>query len=350
MPASLRKACHACTKAKRRCIPQLPACDRCQRLSLKCVYDLEPVQDVSFSEGPSSRDDERTATPPTRTPVVYSSLRDARDAAVAAFEGGASALDPEAHPLMMADDVVGYVARFFKDVSEDCTRGKPSPYVHFDVVETARRCLTDRSGLAGDSPTSRESSVSNKSSVSERQMTDVCTDLLKIHELILELLGRLTSARDLKQSHDEIEDSINQLMALAHTLWSRDDVAAYTSETWQAWTVSESIRRSVLACYHIRCTWEALTKGYATFTPFLEAIPLDLGAGLWEAVSAEDFATLKHKLLTGSSTLVSLAEFTDLNLGALRPEFDGQLQRLLFVSFNGSTGIDFLTRLDHGTT
>jgi hypothetical protein len=39
----LRKACRACTKAKRRCRAQLPQCVRCFSKGLQCVYDLEPL-------------------------------------------------------------------------------------------------------------------------------------------------------------------------------------------------------------------------------------------------------------------------------------------------------------------
>ncbi|RFU27681.1 hypothetical protein B7463_g8663, partial [Scytalidium lignicola] len=49
MPPSLRKACQACTRAKRRCRPELPKCDQCFKKGIDCNYDLEPLVTFGFT-------------------------------------------------------------------------------------------------------------------------------------------------------------------------------------------------------------------------------------------------------------------------------------------------------------
>lgn len=339
MPPSLRKACQACTKSKRRCIPQLPACERCAKKHIPCIYDLEPV--VQSQPPPQYQDNDQSngSTPQSigggQLNIVYSDVETAREASIAALASGEGMGSAAARPMLMTDgDSAHWLIAFFTQVARDGLDGKSSPFIH--------ACSFRQPFPAADS---REESAMTCKANKERWHLQ--RRLEEVHNLTTQALDRLLLEKPSSKKDLEVERLVVDMFSATHSLWTSapkqlDD----TFDPWEAWIVGESIRRSMFAGIMVRGIWHVAAYGHVYYEPFYESLPFDPRADLWEATSAEEWEEAIRKYGGQHTKLKSYHEFITTTGTKLNPEEDGAFQRMLFVCYHGSNGIRTIEELD----
>lgn len=331
--------------SKRKCYPQLPACERCVKKQIQCVYDLEPV---AFSQSANDAlcdvhlgdSVQEMASQKQRFQMVYDSVPNARDASASAMASGLGSDSSAAHPLLMADgDTAVWLMRYFTQVAQDALDGRASPFVHPRVVgcvsETDKPGCTELEGLNLDLLCLQEQ--------------DVCSTLARIYGLITTALQRLLLEKPSVKRELETERIVQCLFSTTHALWSTADALSLRGlPPCKAWRIAESIRRSMFAAIFVRGIWSVAVSGYCHYEPFLESLPFDPRVGLWEADTEVSWDMIINQKYQGQHTrLKSWHEFTEgTKSEVLNPDEDGQFQRMLYVSFHGSNGTRRLEELD----
>jgi len=336
MPPSLRKACQACTKSKRRCVPQLPACDRCVKKQIPCVYDLEPV--VHSEPLPQSQNDALSngSTPQSngsQLNIVYSSVETARSVSIAALASGEKADSAAAKPKLMADgEYSTWLVAFFAQLARDGLEGKPSPFVHTRIVQGQLATSYDPSGVIR---------------LGHDERTNLETKLSEIHTLLTQSLNRLLLDKPSCKNDPELETLLTRMFTSTRSLWEAAPPNLDTIYSpWQSWLIAESIRRAMFAAILIRGIWYVAAAGYVHYEPFFESMPFDPRGGLWEAESAEKWEELVTRRGGQHTKLKSYHEFITSAGTKLNPEEDGAFQRMLFVCYHGANGIRALEEFD----
>lgn len=354
MPQSLRKACHACTQAKRRCVPQLPSCERCAKKQILCVYDLEPVTNETGLIPRARTVSDSGLISPTNIPaqsekngefrIIYGSVGAARDASIAAVRNGEGFDSGAARPMLMADDgCADWLIRFFTQVAQNGIEGKATPFIHPMVLREATAISSPSSpysyrSLSSDL-SSPKTSLTYHSSLNDR--------LIEIHNLIILALQHLLIEKPKNKQLDEVENIIVRMFSSTRSMWqSSYDHLQSIVPGWLAWTTAESIRRSMFAAVMIRGLWYATANGYCYYEPFFESLPFDPRAGVWEAASQEEWIHAVNNRGGGHTSLKSYNEFITMSDKYLSSEEDGEFQRMLFVAYHGANGIRALEELD----
>ena len=132
MPQSLRKACHACTEAKRRCTPQLPKCPRCLEKGLACTYDLEPVSNHSAMTSKSFPVEEYG---PAERPLdrVFHSVASAHFASMQSY--GPNGFDLKDGLLMISNlETFSLALEHFRPIPVRTVRHQSTPFVHARIL------------------------------------------------------------------------------------------------------------------------------------------------------------------------------------------------------------------------
>lgn len=360
-PQSLRKACHACTRAKRRCTPQLPSCDRCAKKSIPCVYDLEPVsrswpdqREVLSSErqqdlagcgsgvrrgrGLDAGKDEGQED----LKIVYHSVKSAREASITAMASGHHAESAATHPkLVGTPQLTAWVLGFFADVVRDAQMDRGTPFVHAHILHTTEREQTDETSTT---------------------KIEYFRRITRIHHLTIQSLTMLLNKSRNKSSDMDLGNLVAEAFTSTHQIWISPPETFDTSLIpWETWLLAESIRRSMFAAVMIKGLLSFVRTGYVTYEPFFESCPFDPRAGLWEATSEEEWETVLKKHGGEHTKLKSYDEFvrgeraestTDTDSGSapsaeitsrLNPNEDGAFQRLLFLCYHSDAGIQHLS-------
>ncbi|KAJ9663851.1 hypothetical protein H2198_000611 [Neophaeococcomyces mojaviensis] len=347
MPQSLRKACHACTQSKRRCAPQLPACERCVKKRIPCVYDLEPV--TRDTVRPASNDlgsitDVVGGGIKDELKIVYDSVCAARDASAAAMANGADFSSKAARPMLMAnDEFAGWLFAFFVQVAKDGIAGKGSPFVHSWVLKNSRSPLDVRTHDCSTTDIDADAGTP-----STRTELTIAARLSEIHNLVILSLKRLLLEKPSTKQSVEVEHTITQMFSSTRSLWTISNQMSDNFTPWESWVMAESIRRAMFAAIMVRGLWYATANGYCYYEPFFESLPFDPRAGAWEAMSEDEWGTAIERHGGEHTKLKSYHEFITMAGTKLNPEEDGDFQRMLFVAYHGSNGIRALEELDKG--
>ncbi|KIW68848.1 hypothetical protein PV04_04768 [Phialophora macrospora] len=345
MPVSLRRACHACAKAKRRCVPELPQCPRCVARGLQCTYDLEPVTNMgtqSLERHPSTqyaRSIFPCAWMPVRT-MLFDSAGAAHKAIVEFF----TPLRCEGNPPVLANpSLLALVTeRFLKTIPQLTFQQQSTFYVH-------RQILLAGASFVGLGPwDDRPQPVLSPTFLDTVQGHLLTLDiesstfehfLAAFHYLVAVLLARTLDAH---QNRGEIPHLLRDLW----TKW-RERLCAKLPRTlssdlsaWQAWYTAESARRSLLCVIFIDGMLEVADKGYCSYRPLVESLPFDARTGLWEAETEEEWLAAVAAHGNTHSSLVSWAEFIESGSMKPRSEYDGAFQRMLLVIHFGKPAAD----------
>jgi hypothetical protein len=144
MPPSLRKACHACANAKRRCVPQLPQCSRCRDRGLVCTYDLEPV--TNHATVPDVADHPAAPVHPLardlESPAFFDSVLAAHRAVVESYSPHGN----KTLPVMANPETLVLVAeRFLRPIPHLTFQRQTTPYVHAQVLKAGDLLRLDMS-------------------------------------------------------------------------------------------------------------------------------------------------------------------------------------------------------------
>lgn len=330
MPPSLRKACHACSQSKRRCIPRLPSCDRCAKKQIPCRYDLEPVsqgeilperqQDIARC-GTGNADD---AGAEQDFKIVYHSVKSAREASIVAMADGHTLESVATHPkLVGTPQLTIWILNFFSDVVRDAQMGRATPFVHIHILQSTET-KTEESGLK----------------------SEYFLRIAQIHELMIQTLTLLLD-RSSSKSGTDVDNFVAETFSSAHELWLSPPTQFDDSFTpWEIWILAESIRRSIMAATMIKAILSFTRTGYVTYEPFFESCPFDPRAGLWEATNEAEWKTLLekhggeqaklksyHEFVTGAVSNPDSPQASDSKV-RLDPSEDGAFQRLLFTCYH----------------
>lgn len=342
MPPSLRKACHACSTAKRRCHPQLPQCPRCLEKGLACTYDLEPV---AHSSEEGTRSDVAAQEEPHsfNSPRVFNSIESAHQHAISGFRLHAS----NAHevPLMANPETFTLVLDHLLQIPVLTFRGQTSAFAHAQILSTLGWTKEPSLRQSGNTPLQPTtfSPVQMEATIRDLLALDIhaltFTEFLsKIHILIAVIF---TSVFQVQSSGNTDFSELESLIGLI-SFWERHFKAILPKNLsidlspWQAWVIAESCRRTLLALQWISGVVELYQSGYCSYRPFVESLPFDARTGLWEAETEEDWsAALERHEDSGESSLVSWCEFIENGGPSPRPQFDGMLQRLFLAAYYG---------------
>ena len=261
MPPSLRKACQACTKSKRRCIPRLPSCERCTQRQICCIYDLEPAVQSQPSPQHSVQSSESTSpyNDGSQLNIVYGSVGTAREASIAAMASGQGINSASARPMLTAgDDVRHWLMTFFSQIARDGLAGKSLPFIHVCSFQ-------ELPSTAASLPSSARTQEVMEQRWSIRRRLE------EIHSLTTQALSRLLLDGTSSKNDAEVENLVVRLFSATHSLWAsapkrlNDDF-----EPWEAWIVAESIRRSMFAGILVRGLWYVAAHDYVYYEPFYE--------------------------------------------------------------------------------
>ena len=340
MATSLRKACHACTTAKRRCVPQLPRCPRCLDKGLECHYDLEPVTNTSETKvhhQVTSKDRD----PPSASAVpahLFSSIAAAQRHSMSVRKP--FGFDSQDFPpcLMANSETVAMVVEQLKRIPLLIFSDKTSPFAHAWILSMA--------GTTSSIHKHNGSQIPNIELIDKerRRLLALDVDALpytqflgEFHKLIAAMLSSFFQCAP-NATTDQLPNE-----ALISLFWSWGEIFKKTLpedlstdlSPWQAWVIAESSRRTIIALWWVSGLIEMLRTGYCSYRPFVESLPFDARTGLWEADTAEAWKAALDSHGGDQSDLVSWREFIESGGPHARPRLDGMLQRLLLAAYFG---------------
>lgn len=359
MPPSLRKACHACIIAKRRCQPQLPQCSRCFKAGIACTYDLEPLTHVSSSSNPplessSSRDD--LPIPPSLLSQpsysVFDTVASAHQAAIKSHQLQNQGVATPELRMVAEEDILNWSVSQLKQIPEAILQNCTSPFVHAQLYSngadsTSRMDLilelheTASAGAYGEViRPSQNIHLQNLANVNIKglPLNDV---LIYIHELALYVI--IYTCNQLPSYYSsEAQQYLPLLMEWSEQLWTANRELSGEGSQWHAWIVAESARRSMIACYMIKAAISVLTSGYCVYLPFLESLPFDPRIGLWEVKSEDAWQSAVMRYNGEPELLMSFREFIESykDLSCIKQE--GMFSRILLVSYYRKKAMQFL--------
>jgi hypothetical protein len=377
MPAAatiLRKACRICTKRKRKCIVSLPRCQRCRRLSLECIYDLEPLVSRHESRAVASMQTRQPDgdTAPTSSPSssfdflqyisslhmssrIYAVLPLPFDRPLAhSFTAVPLAQDPEAVRFILAE------MRLFPSRVRE---GKTTPFTHASILDPILRKYIDSADCGGDSDFHALDTTAGSVSMA-------LPDLVAATQaLILRLIAHAFRAEDraVQPQPKHIKTSFHLLTRWRTRLWKsgfRGLSDTPPPSAWHSWILAESVRRTILMAYLVEGTYCAWRAGWCTHQLFVYALPFSARGRLWLAETEKEWAALARpddaavdsggetSRLSAARELVSLKEFTMTFAATPFEPGDDLFQRLLLVSHHGKHAVDDrlakIAKVDHG--
>ncbi|KAH8812976.1 hypothetical protein F5884DRAFT_856265 [Xylogone sp. PMI_703] len=339
---SLRKACHACTQAKRKCQPQLPKCSRCLKSGIECNYDLEPLSicDPNLIETYLEKQDPTVLIP---TYHVFNSVESAHQAVMKAFNDQFSSHPPPEVRMAGDKDIVEWAISQLRKIPDLIAGNKSSPFLHRQVLQSTEGAMAridhvlDLHRSIRDGPASNVVPPSRNAHLQHLVRTEIRGlsmegMLVSIHELFLYLM--LYICNDLLSAHQVgAERYIDLMIDWTRHLWAAiPNQLSSSLSPWRAWVVAESARRTILMSFIVKGVFRAVRYGYCVYEPFVEALPFDSCSALWEAMSEEAWYSIIEIHGGKSGVLVSFREFiAEAKLSTIQDE--GLFQQILLVGY-----------------
>jgi hypothetical protein len=341
MARTLRKACRACTTAKRRCVVRLPQCQRCQSKQIDCIYDLEPLIGSESSTNPSQidvydkfllyvstlhLDPKRTAfklypSPTTQHPVVSKV--------------------PISADMVTVEYVAGELLKMAHSVALD----QSAPYIHPHMKPHPRPLL-----LQLDTESVGQTGV--------RQCERLCRLLCNLHAsagplheilqafqiLLCHITRVLFSTDSIPHVKEKVIENMGKLAV--RLVEGAPGMLPASLSRWEAWVLAEGVRRAILMSCVIRGVYHGSVRGYCFHELFIQALPLDVRTGLWTAASGDEWEELlaNHDTHYGfGSPVTDLVSFHQFASAFARAPFDpgsDTFQRLLLTAHHGKGPVD----------
>ncbi|OAG38802.1 hypothetical protein AYO21_06997 [Fonsecaea monophora] len=338
MPPSLRKACHSCTIAKRRCVPQLPQCTRCAEKGLRCTYDLEPVTNLEIG---SSCPPQTIAQSPWEplSPIIFDSVASAHEAAVHSFTSDRQEMLPV---MANQETLMMVVERYLRFIPLLTFQQRTTPYIHSQLLLASKR--TSASVVLLDIDGSEATPGTNAAFLKRMQQ-----HLLSLKVEQLTFTEFLPAFHTLAAVLLSFVLNLDRRPPILFDLWATWTNHFHTTlprtlssdlSAWQAWCTAESARRTFLYILLLEGIVETSQKGYCHYRPMVESLPLDVRTGLWEAETEEEWQAAVAIHGGVESELISWAEFIGSGGPEPRQGYDGMLQRLLLMIHFGKAAAD----------
>ncbi|KAI9705305.1 MAG: hypothetical protein M1820_005135 [Bogoriella megaspora] len=236
-----------------------------------------------------------------------------------------------------------FLSKRLNGVVSDFENDGAIPFIHREVygesmplvLRNARAiCQVYRSDNASSKSSLQQTRITNKIQYLLRwcRRADSFQDILASTQALMFLLISLFPTIG---TANVITNAIRaELVRCKMRLWEKAPAHLPNSmSTWQAWTLAETVRRTILFTHTILGHSAVLKQGYFTHTLFLEALPFDPRLRLWGARNEDDWNTLCGNQYSGHA-LVGYREFTDIwERGDA--QLDGRFETMLLVACKG---------------
>ncbi len=332
--SSLRKACRICTKRKRRCIVELPKCQRCRQRNLKCIYDLEPLV---TSRGPVQwRSTTHTwveASKQSDAFLEYISSLHMSNKIHACLVNRSLVSSFAAVPLTQDPDAVEYIIEKMLHFPGRAHHGETTPFTHPRLHGQSFCTPLDFRVQAGTSGSQTPGNL-----ILDVVVMTLEELLAATQELILFLIQHAFKEKGMTSR--PIETGFYVLTQWRTLLWSRGFRATSSNlSAWQSWILGESVRRTILMSYLVEGTYSAWHRGWCIHRLFVYALPFSTQGKLWLANTENEWSTMAGMDMGGTDAavreLVSFEEFTRTFARTPFQPGDDLFQRLLLVSHHG---------------
>ncbi|KAH8172482.1 fungal zn(2)-Cys(6) binuclear cluster domain-containing protein [Sarocladium implicatum] len=343
------KACYACASAKRRCTKRLPKCQRCEARNLSCVYEARPrfivyqdqrqalhqsydyaaTEDSYLDEGAVQLMPTPAHSPnwwPRSISPVDASLDDLRSAWFLTPETwnivplNVHALTPVNKPLLQ-----GYICKAQTWLREWAATGS-NPFIHSELyTKTMPTCVQDAYMVLAMYLSRTEKNcdmvlrlVQSRvaafiSSEKARKPGNLLDEVGRVHALLVYSIIRLFDG-DIRQRH-LAEEHLPTLVLWAEAMRERATNENATGNSlldnplnhhvpdlqdssqrrnhksaeellWNAWILSESVRRTWYICLLVVNGYRLLKTGAVVCRG---SIPITTRAGVWQAKTANSW-------------------------------------------------------------
>ncbi|KIX96711.1 uncharacterized protein Z520_07430 [Fonsecaea multimorphosa CBS 102226] len=357
MTRILRKACRACTAAKRRCIVQLPQCQRCQTRQIDCVYDLEPLvgrsSRTSTSLKGSTADDDGDLSHNAKFLRYVSSLHmDPERVAVECYQNPTTQYPVISKVPISADFfTVGYLAHELLDMADSVAFSQSAAYIHPQRKPRPRPAL-----LGPDFDVQSRKTIYSDTTQCTRLCDLLCalynsreplSDILQAFQILLAHLTRLLLSNEQTiPQHKEKLLGYTRRLAMKLVKDAPSMIPSNLSR-WEAWILAESVRRAVLMSCLIQGVYHGWARGYCYHELFIQALPFDIRPGMWTAGSEGEWEALLDLCTethgSGNHGATNLAAFHEFASSFARAPFDpgaDTFQRLLLMAHHGKAPVD----------
>ncbi|KAK5446371.1 hypothetical protein LTS15_009710 [Exophiala xenobiotica] len=338
MPAPLRKACHACRKAKRPCVSELPKCPRCFEKGLECTYDLEPVADKD-RRGPDPPPHRQLVREPFPS-VVYDSIQAAHADAIKNYT--TDGFDPNySLPAVSSPEPFALAFEQLNEIPFATFQLRSTPFIHSQILSSKWQ------GSMDHEPQTRESQLTSTAGLfkfmenEQRRLLALDIESLPFSDFLANFhrLMAILVASMLNKVRGQAEVSAFQALRDLFPRWTQHFHAhlprRLDSElsAWQAWTLAETTRRTIIFALMVEVILEMIYRGFFYYRPMVESLPFDARTGVWEASTEAEWQTAIAEHGGAECSLISWHEFIESGGPEPRKEYDGMLQRLLLIGY-----------------
>ena len=298
---SLRKACQNCTKCKRRCIIELPRCQRCRQRNIECIYDLEPLipsaksavivdrrhRNSRNSALPKSTKSSNDAASTTNGFLYFISslyMSERKQAFCETLTSQMPASTPI--PVTFDPDDTCYLVGQLQCIPDLVRNRKASPFIHPELYISTPHGYLD-TVFHDDNFLRNQLSVLFALDVQHVPLVDL---LASIQSLMLFFFRYIFNHSRPWPAAEPFLDLLARWRAI---LWSSSVRRMPPDLTpWHSWLLSESIRRTMLMAYLLNGTFSAWKNGYCSHELFVEALPFCARGELWRAATAQEWSAL----------------------------------------------------------
>lgn len=261
-PMTLRRACQACARGKRRCDQRWPRCSRCQTRRINCEYANVPLT----TESPSSLPANAGAAPSIPRPLRMEIVKGYEQRIISLLVTGVSSL-----PLLFAENMKTHF------IHPELWPGKLAPPPIQDVHAICQ-LYSHSNNTAMLLPLLRQTLAYYHRRIS----TPIDFEgLLASAQALLLIQCMLIGMENPSIPYSEANHAL--LLAVSHRLWQQAPIQLpSTLSPRRAWILAESVRRTIIVGFMLRSVYSLKKRNYSVRTPFVDSFPFDVRTSLWD--------------------------------------------------------------------
>jgi hypothetical protein len=317
---SLQKSCTACIKAKRRCSQQLPQCGRCIKQSLQCSYYNEPLptsdatQQNSAHYGVLVRKSNGTLAiewKPNPKPIpakdcyefICSWYIPPFNTATGLVSAGHHGLHVSSVDIVLGNATLNSLRDYLRAQPITFLDTRKTGFIHSQAYSCGLPKLLQEA--YGDCVFYKQTGITEQmikllqarifslryrreEFISFFDILDALQSLILIFSICL-----AENNRDLwKLAYLQLD----LLVELTKKLWlDAPSKIPNNVDQWTAWTIAESVRRTILMSHMIHGICRELNLGYCSLTMELSSLPFDTITTLWNANSENEWRAMTSR-------------------------------------------------------
>ncbi|KAL4951251.1 hypothetical protein BDW69DRAFT_186551 [Aspergillus filifer] len=285
-PITLRRACQACSRGKRRCDQRLPRCSRCQKLRLDCEYVNLPLS-TDLGQGsrppgtavrravplaPSRRQGPPSTFIALRPPLQLEIIKGYEASIIAFLVEGVSSL-----PLSFAENMKTH---FIHPELWSYSSSSVPPTPIRDMHALCKLYTDTSSNVSFRLVASIRQQIPHYQKRIARAIN--FEDLLASAQALLLAHCMLIAYEDPSTPYSDSTSAA--LLALGERLYQQAPIQLpHTLTPRRAWLFAESVRRTIIVAFMLRSVYSLKTRNYSVRTPFVDSLPFDMRTGLWDS-------------------------------------------------------------------